>query len=218
MNIIVGIARGLLYLHQDSRLRIIHRDIKPSNILLDNELNPKISDFGLARMFRGDQTEANTHRVVGTYGYMSPEYASNGHFSVKTDVFSFGVLVLEIVSGNKNRGFRHSDQNLNLLGHAWILWIKGTPLELIDECLANSSNVSEVLRCIHVALLCVQQRPEDRPNMPTIVQILGNENPLPQPKQPGFFIGRNPLEQDTSSNRNNVYSANEASLTSLEAR
>lgn len=218
MNIIVGIARGLLYLHQDSRLRIIHRDIKPSNILLDNELNPKISDFGLARMFRGDQTEANTHRVVGTYGYMSPEYASNGHFSVKTDVFSFGVLVLEIVSGNKNRGFRHSDQNLNLLGHAWILWIKGTPLELIDECLANSSNVSEVLRCIHVALLCVQQRPEDRPNMPTIVQMLGNENPLPQPKQPGFFIGRNPLEQDASSNRNNVYSANEASLTSLEAR
>jgi hypothetical protein len=101
---------------------------------------------------------------------------------------------------------------------AWILWIKGTPLELIDECLANSSNVSEVLRCIHVALLCVQQRPEDRPNMPPIVQILGNENPLPQPKQPGFFIGRNPLEQDTSSNRNNVYSANEASLTSLEAR
>ena len=107
---------------------------------------------------------------------------------------------------------------LFFFSQAWILWIKGTPLELIDECLANSSNVSEVLRCIHVALLCVQQRPEDRPNMPTIVQILGNENPLPQPKQPGFFIGRNPLEQDASSNMNNVYSANEASLTSLEAR
>lgn len=120
---------------------------------------------------------------------MSPEYASNGYFSVKTDVFSFGVLVLEILSGQKNRGFHHPDRNLNLLGHAWILWIKGTPLELIDECLAFSSNSSEVLRCIHVALLCVQQRPEDRPNISTVVQILYNENPLPQPKQPGFFMG-----------------------------
>ncbi|KAG6793916.1 hypothetical protein POTOM_003142 [Populus tomentosa] len=218
MNIIGGIARGLLYLHQDSRLRVIHRDIKASNILLDNELNPKISDFGLARMFRGDETEANTHRVIGTYGYMSPEYASNGHFSVKTDVFSFGVLILEIVSGKKNRGFRHPDRNLNLLGHAWILWIKGTPSELIDECLGYLSNTSEVLRCIHVALLCVQQRPEDRPNMPTVVQILCNENPLPQPKQPGFFMGKNPLEHEGSSNQMEAGSSNEISLTLLEAR
>ncbi|CAL5390612.1 unnamed protein product [Camellia sinensis] len=196
LNIINGISRGILYLHQDSRLRIIHRDLKASNILLDIDMNPKISDFGIARSFIGNETEANTNRVVGTYGYMSPEYAVDGLFSVKSDVFSFGVLVLEIVSGKRNRDFFH--HHLNLLGHAWRLYNENRSLELIDEPQRDSCYLTEVLRSIHVGLLCVQQRPEDRPTMSSVVLMLGGEGALPQPRKPGFFAERNLLETGCS--------------------
>ncbi|KAL8132319.1 hypothetical protein AgCh_007982 [Apium graveolens] len=190
-QIIDGIARGLLYLHQDSRLRIIHRDLKASNILLDIQMNPKISDFGTARSFSENETTANTNLIVGTFGYMSPEYAVDGLFSVKSDVFSFGVLVLEIVCGSRNRGFSHKDHLHNLLGHAWKLHKEGRSLELVHQCLRHDSRyMLEMIRTVHIALLCVQQSPEERPNMSTVVLMLGSKGELPMPLQPGFFTER----------------------------
>ncbi|XP_056172893.1 G-type lectin S-receptor-like serine/threonine-protein kinase At4g27290 [Syzygium oleosum] len=138
-DIVIGIARGLLYLHQDSKLRVIHRDLKASNILLEVDLNPKISDFGLARIFGGDEREARTRRIIGTYGYMSPEYAFDGKFSVKSDVFSFGVLLLEIVSSRRNRGFWHQDHHQNLLGHGSSVWLhKFTSIMYWQTCFLTS--------------------------------------------------------------------------------
>uniref|UniRef100_A0A2N9J971 Receptor-like serine/threonine-protein kinase n=1 Tax=Fagus sylvatica TaxID=28930 RepID=A0A2N9J971_FAGSY len=174
--------------------------------------------FGLARTFGGDQLEGNTNRVVGTYGYMAPEYAFDGQFSTKSDVFSFGILLLEIISGKRSRGFYHPDHTNNLIGSAWILWNEDRPLELIDECLGKSCPLSEVLRCIHLSLLCVQQRPEDRPSMSSVVVVLGSESALPQPKKPGFFLEKKSNEAHGFSSKQELPSINEITNTLLEAR
>ncbi|WJX59962.1 hypothetical protein P8452_45223 [Trifolium repens] len=207
-KIIGGIARGIHYLHDQSRLKVIHRDLKPSNILLDEMMNPKISDFGMAKIIDIDQHQGNTKRIAGTYGYMSSEYAMHGHYSEKSDVFSFGVIIIEIISAKRNALSIGSPVFDDVLSYAWKNWRDEKPLEVLDSDIKKSFSYSEVIKCIQIGLLCVQQNPDDRPTMERVVSYLSSVSvELPLPQEPAGFManGTNPrmIPRDNSDQRNN---------------
>ncbi|VAH18333.1 putative cysteine-rich receptor-like protein kinase 20 isoform X1 [Triticum dicoccoides] len=200
-KIITGLTEGIIYLHKHSMFWLVHRDLKPHNVLLDCNMLPKIADFGSARALSSDVAEERTGRVMGTSGYKAPEYASRGVYSMKTDVFSFGVLVLVIISGRKNTILdKRGDTVGDLVRDAWHMWKDQRLHELVDPLLGVGYEVAEITKCTQVALLCAQEDPADRPTMTDVAAMLNPECiSLPmEPKQPTALI-HGCTERDTTS-------------------
>ncbi|PRQ30501.1 putative protein kinase RLK-Pelle-DLSV family [Rosa chinensis] len=219
-SIIEGIAQGFLYLHKFSRTRVVHRDLNASNVLLDENMNSKISDFGMARIFSINDLEANTSRIVGTRGYMPPEYAMEGIFSTKSNVYSFGVLVLEIISGRRNNSFYNDDRAISLVGYAWELWKEGAGLQLMVPALADScTNKDKLLRCVQVGLLCVEDSAANRPTMSDVLSGLTNESsPLPAPTKLAFSTDRHAVISSIVEKEPQILSVNDVTISDCDGR
>ncbi|XP_040362505.1 probable LRR receptor-like serine/threonine-protein kinase At1g53430 isoform X2 [Rosa chinensis] len=189
-KICMGIARGLTYLHEESRLKIVHRDIKATNVLLDKDLNAKISDFGLAKLDEEENSHIST-RIAGTIGYMAPEYAMRGYLTDKADVYSFGIVALEIVSGKSNTNYRPKEEYVYLLDWAYVLQEQGNMLELVDPDLGSNYSKEQAMTMLNLALLCTNPSPTLRPPMSSVVSMLEGKSPIQAP-----LIKGDTMEQD----------------------
>ncbi|KAH7867464.1 hypothetical protein Vadar_033864 [Vaccinium darrowii] len=176
-DVSLGVARGLTYLHEEAKPRIVHRDIKARNILLDQDFTPKVADFGLAKLF-ADSTSYVSTRVAGTLGYLAPEYAVTGHLSRKSDVYSFGVLLMEIVSGRPVVDFHERYGEQYLVDKAWELYRENTLVELVDPVLNGNFPEEEAVRFLKVALLCVQEIAKKRPEISEALKMLTDETEI----------------------------------------
>lgn len=188
-EVMVGIARGLLYLHEDAPITIIHRDIKANNILLDERWCPKITDFGIARLFPENLTHVNT-RVAGTNGYMAPEYFMHGSLSTKADIFSFGVLILELVSGQKNSSFVPSPGAASLIEWALMLHKKKQTMDMVDPALRTTADPEQVAMCVHLGVLCTQADSKQRPDISRVSVILSKKPGIDSPLRLGIPASR----------------------------
>ncbi|KAL3733933.1 hypothetical protein ACJRO7_023309 [Eucalyptus globulus] len=192
-KICVGIAKGLAYLHEESRLKIVHRDIKATNVLLDKDLNSKISDFGLAKLDEEDNTHIST-KIAGTYGYMAPEYAMHGYLTEKADVYSFGIVALEVVSGRSNTSYQKKEKCFYLLDWARVLKERGNLMDLVDQRLGSHFDEKEVLAMIKVALLCTNATAALRPPMSSVVSMLEGKAAVPVLDSEGAIITEETIE------------------------